>query len=142
MREEEILYVISNDVKRDIMEFRCDFDEMIKSCSTDTIVLKNGGNILIFTKTDNFIGIRRYIYYNRLYNDFLKYKNRQLKEQNEKLEQQKQQVIDYCKKEIEIATIQYENDFEEQKEMDWCYKLAHERILEMLGGIKNESKLL
>lgn len=48
-------------------------------------------------------------------------------------EKQKDDVVERCKQEISASSIQYER---EHKQQHLVYKVAHERILRMLGEIE------
>ena len=80
---EEII-VISDNIQRDLREFKNQFNEYVSKIKTYGIIELKNGNILRFYSNKNLVGIRRYRYYEEIYNDYLGYQNKQLQQERDK----------------------------------------------------------
>lgn len=61
--------------------------------------------------------------------------NRQLKEQLQQKDEVIEEAIKKCEQEIRASTYQYDKS---HKQQDWVYKVAHERVLDILNKYKKE----
>lgn len=71
------------------------------------------------------------------YINLLQQENQQLKEQLQQREEVIEEAIKKCELEISASSSQYER---RHKQQDLIYKVAHERILDILNKYKNEDK--
>lgn len=65
----------------------------------------------------------------------LRYQNKQLKEQLQRRDNVIKEAIKKCELEIRASAYQYNKS---HKQQDWVYKVAHERVLDILNKYKKE----
>lgn len=63
--------------------------------------------------------------------------NRRLKEQLKQRDEVIDEAINKCELEIRASSYQYEKN---HKQQELCYKVAHERIMEILNKYKGDNK--
>ena len=109
------IIVISDNIQRDLREFKNQFNEYISKMKTYGIIELKNGNILKFYSNGNLVGLRNFKYYSEIYEHFLKYQNKDLQHRMNK-------AIEYIE---EYQYLIVDND-------------SKEELLEILRGVDDE----
>lgn len=107
------IIVVSDNIKRDLREFKNQFNEYISKMKTYGIIELKNGNILKFYSNGNLVGLRNFKYYGEIYEDFLKYQNKDLQHRIKKAIEyieQEEWNTEYDNKLLEILEVENGNN--------------------------------